>query len=131
MALLSRDDILNANDAVTEDIEVPEWGGTVRVRGLSGAERDRFEESLYTGKGKTKRMTIQNVRARLVSWTVVDEKGRRIFNRGDVEALGKKSAAALDRVFEVASRLAGIGDDDLDDFTENFPDDPSDDSTSA
>ena len=32
MTLLSKTAILTANDLQTEDIEVPEWGGAVRVR---------------------------------------------------------------------------------------------------
>ena len=38
MALLTRDEILAADDIKTEDVEVPEWGGDVRVSVMS---RDR------------------------------------------------------------------------------------------
>ena len=46
MTYLSRDTILQREDIKTEDVEVPEWGGTVRVRGMSGVERDAFEAGL-------------------------------------------------------------------------------------
>lgn len=130
--LLSRDDILAAPEAsVTfEDVEVPEWGGAVRVKALNGAERDRFEASLSELKGKKIRLKMDNVRARLVAKTVIDEQGQLLFKPQDVEVLGKKSAAALDRVFSVAQRLAGLRDEDLEELTENFTDDPSDSSTS-
>jgi hypothetical protein len=42
---LTRDAILQAPDLQGEDVAVPEWGGTVRVRGLSGAQRDAYEAS--------------------------------------------------------------------------------------
>ena len=42
MTYLSRDAILQREDIKTEDVEVPEWGGTVRVRGMSGVQRDAF-----------------------------------------------------------------------------------------
>jgi hypothetical protein len=48
-----------------------------------------------------------------------------------VEALGKKSAAALNRVFEVAQRLSGITDDDVEELAKNSVGGPSDGSISA
>ena len=43
---LSRDDILKAADNEPEEVDVPEWGGSVLVRGMTGRERDAFEVSL-------------------------------------------------------------------------------------
>lgn len=103
----------------------------VRVRSLSGAERDRFEASIIGENTKNKRRNLANLRARLVSLTVVDAEGKPLFRPNDVEALGKKSAAALDRVFGVAMRLAGMRDEDVDELTENFIEDQSDGSTSV
>ena len=42
MSLLSAAEILAADDLPTEDVEVSEWNGTVRVRALTGAERDKL-----------------------------------------------------------------------------------------
>lgn len=128
---LDRDAIINASDAAFEEIEVPEWGGWVRVKALSGAERDWFEASVSGDKrGKDARMNLKNVRARLVSMCVVDEQGKRVFKGNDIEALGHKNAAALDRIFDVAMRLAGLRQEDIDELTENFPEDPNGVSTS-
>lgn len=131
MALLSKEQILEAEDFTFEDVEVPAWGGTVRVRALSGAERDHFESSIVEQRGKKTHMNMVNLRARLVALAVIDDKGRRIFSSKDVEALGRKNAAALNQVFEAAQRLAGLRDEDLDELTENFPDDPNAGSTSS
>ena len=129
-AFLSRDQIRGVVDAKFEDVEVPEWGGSVRVKALSGAERDAFEASLTEQKGKKIRMRMQNVRARLVRLTCVDEKGVLIFQPSDEHWLGEKNAAALDRVFSVAMRLAGMRDEDIEELTENFTEGPNDASTS-
>lgn len=125
MTLLTRDQILEAEDFEFEDVEVPAWGGTVRVRALSGAERDHFEGSIVEQRGKKTRFNMANLRARLVALAVIDDKGKRLFSNKDVEALGKKNANALNSVFEVAQRLAGLKDEDLEELTENFPDDPN------
>lgn len=129
MGLLTRDQIRAAQDVVHETVEVPEWGGSVRVKALNGAERDAFEASLTQQKGKQFKMNMQNVRARLARLTCVDEKGAPIFQPSDEHWLGEKSAAALDRVFDVAMRLAGMRDQDIEELTENFTSGQSEDST--
>ena len=116
---LTRDAILKAHDLPTEDVEVPEWGGVVRVRGLTGAERDAFEQSIVEQRGKNTRMNLRNIRAKLVALTVVDEEGNRVFSDEDAEALGKKSAAALDRVFAAAQRLSGLRPEDVEELAGN------------
>jgi hypothetical protein len=130
-ALLTKEQILQAADATYEEIEVPEWGGWVRVRALSGAERDRFEASVAGDRPGKSRMNLLNVRARLVALAVVDETNRPLFSQADVEALGRKNAAALDRVFDVAQRLAGVSDADLEELEGNSAAGQSDDSVSA
>lgn len=119
---LSRDQILSAVDITTEDVEVPEWGGTVRVKGLSGAERDRVEAAMMsarTSKGKSRQVNTDNFRARLVAASIVDADGARMFRDTDVKALGEKSAAALDRVMTAAMRLSGLNDEDAEELTGN------------
>jgi hypothetical protein len=123
--ILSRDQILNADDLTTEDVDVPEWGGQVRVKGLTGEERDRYEAGVIGENTKNKRRNLSNLRARLVSLAVIDGEGQRLFKRSDIPALGRKSAAALDRVFEKAMELSGMRDEDIDELTENFTDDQS------
>ena len=119
-SLLSREAILAAEDRVVEEVEVPEWGGLVRVKGLSGTERDQFEASVAERKGKKTRMNLANIRARLVQRCVIGEDDKPLFKPNDVTALGAKSAAALDRVFEVAMRLSGMRDEDIEELTENL-----------
>lgn len=121
MTLLSKDAILGADDLITEDCEVPEWGGTVRVRMMTGAERDAFEESLSRTKGKSVRANLANLRARLVARTVVGEDGKRLFTDAEAGVLGQKSAAALDRVFDAARKLNGMTEKDVEELTEDFP----------
>ena len=108
MALLGRDQILGAVDLEHVDVDVPEWGGTVRVRMMTGAERDAFEAATVVRHGKKVETNLANIRARLVALCVVDEKGERLFSEADAEALGKKSGSALGRVFEAAQRLNGL-----------------------
>lgn len=119
MKFLNRDDILGAQDLPTEDVHVPEWGGWVRVRGLTGAERDAFEAEIIQTRGRETHVNLRNIRAKLVARTIVDEEGKRIFGDADIHALGEKSARALQRVFEVAQRLSGLTDQDVEELAKN------------
>jgi len=106
--LLSRDEILKASELPTEIVEVPEWGGSVQVRGLNGRQLDTFQIAMIGKDGKADMGRMNNMRASLVSRTVVNDKGELMFGPDDVQALGELSGAALDRVFEVAQRLSGM-----------------------
>lgn len=116
---LSREDILAADDLTTEEVDVPEWGGSVLVKSLSGVERDAYEDSLrYFVDGKVI-PNSENARAKLVARTVVDEAGNRIFGDEDVNALGLHSALVLNRVWEKAAQMSGLTDEDVEDAKGN------------
>ena len=122
--ILGRDEILQADDIQTEAVEVPEWDGTVLVKGMTGAERDRFELAMISEPGKSAKVNLSDMRAKLCSLTIVNEDGKLLFTPSDIKELTRKSAAALQRVFEVARELSGIGDDDVAELTEALEDSP-------
>jgi hypothetical protein len=131
MALLSKDQIWQAEDITVEDVSCPEWGGEVRLRGLMGDERDEYEaKSLKKGKGGQREVEIRRLRARLIAACAINEDGAPMFTAGDVMRLSQKSAVPLDRLFKVAQRLSGLSDDDAEELVEDFDDGPSGSSTS-
>jgi hypothetical protein len=121
--LLTRQQILDKIDLVTEDVPVPEWApdGTedaaqvfVRVRTLTGTERDQFETSCSEEHQGTR-----NFRARLCALCLVGEDGKALFSFDEAAKLGAKSAVALDRVFDVCLRLNGMSAKSVDDAEKN------------
>lgn len=126
-ATLTRDSIRQASDIIYEYVEVPEWGGTVRVKSLTGTERDAYEASLVQvvpstgrrGGGTQVLPRMKDARARLVCLCLVDEEGNRLFGDDQVAELAAKSGKALDRVFEVGSRLSGLSDEDMQELEGN------------
>lgn len=124
MRVLTADDILAADDLERQLVEVPEWGGSVFVRGLTGLERDSFEAGVVDQRNKG-RLNLQNFRARLCALTMVGEQGERLFNEAQAEALGRKSAQALQRVFEVAQRLSGLSAADVSELTDELRENPT------
>lgn len=112
--LLTRDLILAALNLPTKDVNVPEWGGTVRVRAMTGAERDAFEASLVPDEGEDKGKRFANMRARFCAAVIVGEDGRTpLFTEADIVALGNTSAQALNRVFDAARKLSGFTGKDV------------------
>lgn len=128
MTYLSKDDILKADDLPARDVDVPEWGGTVRVRGLTGAERDRYDFVLAAVKDDPSKAQF---RADLVGRCMVDEDGKRLFSDSEVTKLAAKSGAALDRIFDVVRELSGMGKGATDKAAADFGDAPSDGSHSG
>lgn len=100
-----RDKILEAPDIASEMVEVPEWGVTVEVRGMSGADRARiFDTIAKDGEVKASALYVETVIA-----TAHDpETGAPIFEPSDITALMQKSAQAIDRLAKVGLRLSGM-----------------------
>jgi hypothetical protein len=101
---LSREAILATPDAGRTQVEVPEWGGYVWVHVMSGTERDRWETDIIKSSRDGKEST-ENTRAKLIVLTVRDDNGTPLFTSADVEALGRKHYAVLDRVIEESRRI--------------------------
>lgn len=138
--LMSREQILQAADIAFEDLDlsdIPGWG-VVRVKDLTAKERDRLEQAVVVErtemvKGKRHKTTglKENIRATFCAACVVDEALQPIFSKGDIEALGQKSARALDRIFSLIRTRNGISDDDVAELEGNSESDQSEDSSSA
>jgi len=129
---LTKDDILQADDIAIRKVAVPEWAkdgnketAFVFVKSMSGTERDAFEAAISQVRGG-----VENFRAKLAAFTICDEQGNLLFSQKDIAALGKKSSAALQRVFNAASRLSKISNQDVEELTENLEKNPSDGSAS-
>jgi hypothetical protein len=114
--ILSKQQILDADDRKRETVSVPEWGGEVIVATMSGTDRDAWEGAMV-GRGRDE--LLHNARAKLAAICLIDESGARLFSDQEVEALGRKSARALNRVADVAQRLNGLRDKDIEELKGN------------
>lgn len=110
MALLSKDQITAADDRQWEDVPVPEWGGEVRVLGMSGTDRNAYQSSLIVigTNGKPQRVNLTDQLAKIVAKCLVGEDFQRLYTDKEVAVLGAKNGAVLDRLADVAKRLSGL-----------------------
>lgn len=111
--LLSKDQILGADDRAFREVDVPEWGGSVRIGTMTAAERDAFEASMIPEKGKKQADKMANFRARFVARCIVDAEGKPVFTEADIVQLGRKSANVLSRLFDECRELNGMTEKDV------------------
>ena len=122
---LSKAAILAAKDTkVSAPIPVPEGGGDVFCKTLSGTERDAFEESYSENKMKA-------FRCRFLVLTLSDDKGERLFTDSETVDLGKKSSVVINRLFDAAWKHNAFTTEAVEALGEGSPEGQSDGSTSV
>jgi hypothetical protein len=103
---LTRDDIVAAEDLAKTVVLIPEWGGSAYLRAMSDEERDAWENWVIGRRDAEDR--ISGVRRELVARTLVDARGKRLFEHAD--ELRRKSARVINRLFEEAQKLNGLAE---------------------
>ena len=114
--MLSKEQILNARDREIVKVEVPEWGGSIYLKSLSGSDRDEFESISVQANEKK---NWKNIRAQLLVYTITDESGNKLFEKKDIEKLGAKSGKVLDRLFVESQKLSKIRNEDIEGLEKN------------
>ena len=120
------------SDLPRELVSVPEWADPgddptqvfACVRSLMGWERDQYEASLQSGPNRT--LNLENARAKLVALCLIDPTtGERLFSSKEAHLLGKRSAKALDRLFDVCRKLNGLTKEAVTDLATELKNDQS------
>ena len=122
MTKLTKDDIFKVDDLPTKDIDIPEWGGTLTIRTLTGAERDQFESAFVNQD----QIDIRGLKARLIQLTVQNGDGQPMFTKADLQKINSKSASVIDRIFQESQRLSGLTKEDVDVLVGNSGTAPTD-----
>jgi hypothetical protein len=109
---LTIEQIRAVNDERQQDVDVPEWGGKVRVRSLTTGEKQEFEQGMIKIKGKHRDVNLQNLRERLIVKALVHPQ----MSQADIRWLAEKNSLPVSRVYDVAAALSGLSDDDVEDL---------------
>lgn len=106
MGTLSRDQILGADDRKTDEVEVPEWGGSVRIRSMSGAELQEYVRAVAETKDEVD--NVDDVLL-LVHFSIVDDSGNRLFPaKDDVKLLAEKNIHVLNKIAQACMGVNGL-----------------------
>ena len=119
-----REDILGADDGRCVPVPTPEWpvaDGKLAIMALTETEKSEWESAIVSRKRSGDyQVNTQVVRAELVWRCTVDRETKaRVFSAADEAALRSKSAAVIGRLYDVAARLCGVSDRDVDDLVGN------------
>jgi hypothetical protein len=118
--MLSKDAILQKNNIYRfEDVEVPEWGGAVRLRVMSAAARSAFLASVMDvgSDGKVQRLRVEKMQTTLLAYVIVDETGKPMFAPDEI---GEMDSGVVQRLFEIAQKLNSLEAEAVVTATENF-----------
>ena len=108
---LSREAILKVDDLKREEMEIPEWGGTIMVRSLKGSERDKWAKEAIDDKGKPK----ENINALLIYYACEEPR----FEREDIDTLREKNVAVVERIVNKIMSLSGISAEAVEEIRKN------------
>ncbi len=124
--------LLSASDVRIVAVETPEWADVelpvVHVRSLDGHGRDRHDQLSREKRcprdeqGKPLPADWAGLTADLLARTLCTKEGELLgFTDLEVQMLGTKNGAALDRCFEVAAKISGLGPNALEEAKKNLP----------
>ena len=105
MGFLTKAAILAADDAKYDTVPCPEWGGDVRVRGLTAYEQSVVAKLVQDDKKN-------EITLKVVQFGCVDENGDRLFTGSDVKDLAQKAYPVIERVGKAIVKLTGMGGED-------------------
>lgn len=111
--LLSVEDILSSPDIEEEIVEVPEWGGAVRIRGMSRARLDQLRKmSMIRGALNEDRFSSYLFRECMVEPQLTEEQ---------YKAMREKPAGPIARLEARMMALVGLSDKEVENAEAMFP----------
>lgn len=113
---LTRSDILSVDDIKSEVVVVPEWDGTITIRGLDGHRRDKMTDEMLKNKELSadgKDISVTGMQTRMLVACIVDDNGKQLFDENDIMKMQQKNAGVISRLFVIAQRLSGTNEETL------------------
>ena len=98
--MLTKEQILSITDKAVKEIEIPEWNGSVFIRGMT------IEDVEYCQSLKDDPKTLEKMIVRFVS----DAEGNLLFTAKDIPAMKKKSIQAFRRIVNEIKAFNSLDD---------------------
>lgn len=131
---LTEEQILAALDRYeveTRKLRIPELGGTVYVREMSGQIRNRLEATYATIRNGGDSKQLDKITAQIVAYCTVDEAGKPIMTMNAAQRVVSKMQKVAFRIRDAALELSATDEDDVEALAEVFDGAQSGDSTSG
>lgn len=116
---LTRGEAVDVDDTELLMVEVPEWGGCVYLKGLTGEESVMYAEQ--TEKAAKKQEVWKEEMLWLLSRTILDGNKEPLFpGEQGIKDLAKKNGVVLGKLYNLALRLSILGDAELAELVKNL-----------
>ena len=113
--LISRDAFLQSSGMQTKKIPMPDMGkdAYVCVRTLTLAEHEAYVHDYFRPENEDTKVVrpVPGYRGRLLVLTMVDDDGQPYLRDGDEAEIEKHAALHLNKIFQAAFELSGLGDE--------------------
>jgi hypothetical protein len=120
MSQLTKEQILTASPKLQE-VEVPEWGGSVFIRPVTLEEQGRLADLGAKHEKSSAALRIRHCTLILLQWTVCDEDGKALFTADDLAGLmNKSSASAFLRLQDAVLKYSGLTEESRRELEKNL-----------
>lgn len=99
MSYLTIAQIAAADDAQVQDVEIPEWGGIIKVKGMSAGERLELAAIVQGGE--------DNVLAAIAHFALLHGVVEPKIEESDLDMMMSKCSKAVEKIVEVFNELSG------------------------
>ena len=103
-----------------QEIDVPEWGGSVFIRPVTLAEQAKLADLGVKYEKGSVSVRMKSITLQLVQWAVTDSEGQPLFEAKDVDALMNKSASALLRLQDAILKFSGLTEESRRELEKNL-----------
>jgi hypothetical protein len=122
--VLGREAFLSASSKLRKElVDVPELGGSIYIRELSGKQLLQYNERIESLQKANPELTPSSsleLICLMVSLVACDEEGNLLFTEEDVKALMDNSFVVLNRLAQKALELSGINPKAVAEVTDNL-----------
>jgi len=116
---LNRETFLKPIEVPQEKLYVPELEDHIWVKGMTAADRGKFEKTFETPAGTKSKRKMREIRERLIIACVCNEDGTALFTEDDIEAIGRQPITMIERIVVFAQKLSGFSVDEVEAMAKN------------
>jgi hypothetical protein len=110
---LNKHQIFASNDLKESFVEVPEWGGKVKIRALSSQELFDYNALIHSDPSGL------DLAMYLITTACIDDNGNKLFTEQDIPTLKTKNNDILFRIVDGISALSKQNPNDVDELAKN------------
>lgn len=116
---MKREQLEAIADTTIEDLEIPEWNCTVKIRSLSTREQLTLADEAEKAKDKNLVEKAEITQLKAIILGVLDDDGQPLFTEDHYDWLLSRPPKILKRLSDAISRVSGLGEEAQNELAKN------------